>query len=249
MTLDRLGLRILGVLLEKQLATPEHYPLTENALLAGCNQKSNRDPTMELELERLRSGVLELQQGGWIGRTERDGGRTSRFSHRVSERLGLDSQAQAILAELLVRGPQAPGALLRRIARMGVVLPDAGAVEAVLRALRDRGAEPLVAQLPRQARERDARWAHRLGPDGGAEAAEGSAADGSTAPKTQTESPPGEALTRADLGEPLGGNSEVGSPSPQVAGLVQRIEELESRLDEMKDLVERLRDRLDQLTS
>jgi len=158
--LDRTERRIVGVLLEKQLAVPDSYPLSENALLAGCNQQSNRDPQMELVAFQLSGALLALQEKDWVARVE-GGGRVPRFRHRVAERLGVGGPALPVLAELLLRGPQAPGALKPRIARMGCVASPAE-IETVLRELAAL-APPLVEQLPLGPRERDRRWRHLLG--------------------------------------------------------------------------------------
>jgi uncharacterized protein YceH (UPF0502 family) len=166
--LDRTGQRIVGVLLEKELAVPDSYPMTVSALLAGCNQKSNRDPEMSLEEFEVSGALMALRLDGWVVKLE--GGRADRFRHDVDRRLGLDAKQRAVLAELLLRGPQAPGALKTRVARMGFVGPVED-VEAVLESLRDRPGQPLVERLPRAPRERDARWAHCLGERGAAGAA------------------------------------------------------------------------------
>jgi hypothetical protein len=157
--LDRTQQRIIGVLLEKELSTPDGYPLTVNALLAGSNQKNNRDPQMELEEFEIEGALLALREKEWVVR--REGGRAPKYRHAVDQRLGIDGPAKSVLAELLLRGPQAPGALKPRVARMGF----AGSPEeilAVLEALQAR-VPPLVEPLPRQPRERDQRWGHCLG--------------------------------------------------------------------------------------
>lgn len=159
--LDQTEQRIIGVLIEKELTVPDSYPLTEKSLLNGCNQKSNRDPEMSLEEFELSGALMALQQKDWVTRTERDGGRAVRCRHRVDERLAIDTREKAVLAELLLRGPQAPGSLKTRVARMGVHV-DRDGIRALLEGLRI-SPTPLVEQLPRQPRERDARWAHCLG--------------------------------------------------------------------------------------
>ena len=94
--LDATQERIIGVLVEKELSVPESYPLTENALLAACNQKSNRDPQMSLEAFQINGALMSLQQTQWVARTERDGGRTVRYRHRLEEKLGLDDAEKAM---------------------------------------------------------------------------------------------------------------------------------------------------------
>src|SRR5262245_8587078 len=115
--LDRTQQRILGVLIEKELSVPESYPLTENSLLLGCNQKSNREPEMSLEGFEVAGALMAMQLAGWVAKVE--GSRTAHYRHRVEQQLGVDLHEKAVLAELLLRGPQAPGALKPRVQRMG----------------------------------------------------------------------------------------------------------------------------------
>lgn len=159
--LDRTEQRVLGVLIEKELSVPEIYPLTLNALVAGCNQKSNRDPVLELQEFEVEGAVTNLCLHDWAGR--REGSRAVKYVHRVDQQLGVNAAEKAVLAELLLRGPQTPGELKPRLVRMGVELePDA--IAALLAGLAQKAEGALVELLPRQPRERDARWRHLLGP-------------------------------------------------------------------------------------
>lgn len=159
--LDRTEQRILGVLIEKELAVPESYPMTENALVLGCNQKNNREPVMELASFQVAGALMALQEKGWIAKVD-GGGRVARYRHRVVDKLVLKRQELAVLAELLLRGPQAPGALKPRVLRMGYeATPEQ--IEALLRQLAARP-DALVEQLPMAPRERDRRWRQLLGP-------------------------------------------------------------------------------------
>jgi uncharacterized protein YceH (UPF0502 family) len=159
--LDVTQQRIIGVLIEKELSVPDYYPMTENALLAGCNQRSNRDPILDLQDFELNGALLALREASWVTRVE-GGGRAWRYKHNTDERIGVDRRQKAVLAELLIRGPQAPGALKPRVQRMGLhAEPDE--IEAILRELAARP-KPLVELLPRGPRERQARWMHLLGP-------------------------------------------------------------------------------------
>jgi uncharacterized protein YceH (UPF0502 family) len=108
--LDRTGQRIIGVLIEKQLSVPDSYPLTENALVAGCNQTSNRDPAMDLQGFQVTGALLQLHEQEVVARVEGHG-RVTKYRHRLDDSLGVGNQELAVLAELLLRGPQAPGAL------------------------------------------------------------------------------------------------------------------------------------------
>ncbi len=161
MKLDPTEQRILGVLIEKELAVPDSYPLTQNALLAGCNQKSNRDPVMALEEFQVSGALTSLLEKRLVLRVSQAGARTVRFKHQCDGMLGLGGRDKAVLAELLLRGAQAPGALKPRLVRMGVAASPPE-ILAVLEALRARSDGPLVEQLPREPRQRDQRWRHLL---------------------------------------------------------------------------------------
>ena len=147
---------MLGCLLEKQQTTPEYYPLTLNALAAACNQKSNRDPVMELEgadvrgaLERLRAEVLVWPV---------EGTRAERWEHNLDRSWELEPPGKALVTVLLLRGPQTPGELRSRCERLHP-FGSVGEVEAALGRLA-AGPEPLVAELPRGAGQKESRWAH-----------------------------------------------------------------------------------------
>lgn len=154
--------RVLGTLIEKSLATPDVYPLTLNALVSGCNQKSNRDPVMSLESFEIDGALQALKIKGFVTMVEREGGRTVRYGHRLGERLGLGAPELAVLAELLLRGPQTTNELKTRTARMGASL-SAEAVEALL-GKRAEGDRPLFRLSPRRPGERYPRWRHLLMP-------------------------------------------------------------------------------------
>src|SRR5207248_5113709 len=121
MTLHLTGLqrRILGVLMEKSLAQPEYYPMTLNAITAACNQKSNRDPVMSVPDGEVGKVLWELQQAGLVAQAEPDrSARANRFRHLVEEKLGWNARERALLAELLLRGPQTAGELRTHASRM-----------------------------------------------------------------------------------------------------------------------------------
>jgi uncharacterized protein YceH (UPF0502 family) len=158
--LDRTEQRLVGVLIEKQFTVPDIYPMSENALVDGCNQKNNRDPVMDLVAFQVAGALMSLQQKGIVARVD-GGGRVPRFRHKLDEVLRVSPHELAVLAELLLRGPQAPGALKPRVARMRYdAAPDA--IEELLRGLAQRS-PALVEQLPLGPRERDRRWRHCLG--------------------------------------------------------------------------------------
>lgn len=158
--LDRTEQRIVGVLIEKERTVADIYPLSENALLDGCNQKSNRDPVTELVAFQIAGALMALQQKDVVARVD-GGGRVARYRHKLDEVLHVGDDELAVLAELLLRGPQAPGALKPRVARMGYHAA-AESIEVLLRSMAGR-APALVEQLPLASRERERRWRHRLG--------------------------------------------------------------------------------------
>ena len=155
--------RILGALVEKELATPEYYPLTLNALVAACNQKNNRDPEMRLSEDDVASGLAELQYGKKLVATYSGAGaRAVKYMHRLVETLGVDVPELAILCELLLRGPQTPGELRGRASRMHPFASPAD-VRAVLDALAARQPDPYVVELPRASGCKECRFAHAFG--------------------------------------------------------------------------------------
>lgn len=119
--LDALSARILGVLIEKELTTPDQYPLSMNALVAGCNQKNNRDPVLDLLESNVSVGVQKLIQRFVVGSVHPAGSRVERFRHNAREVLKVDGPQLAILCELLLRGAQQPGELRARVARMHAI--------------------------------------------------------------------------------------------------------------------------------
>lgn len=155
--------RIVGALAEKELTTPEYYPLTLNALVAACNQKSNRDPEMRLTDEEVSRGVSELQyEKKLVGSFSGAGARAVKYTHRLSETLGLERPELAVLSELLLRGPQTAGELRGRASRMHPFVSPAE-VRVVLDGLAARSPDPYVVELPRAAGCKENRFAHALG--------------------------------------------------------------------------------------
>ncbi len=233
--LDTTQQRIIGVLIEKELAVPDTYPLTENALLAGCNQKSNRDPDLSLEAFEISGALRALQESEWVVRGER-GGRVVRYRHKLEEKLSVDEAQKAVLAELLLRGPQAPGALKSRVARMGLHgTPEA--IREILDALRRRPS-PLVQQLPQQPRERDCRWAHCLGDTGRSETPEVPTRLDAPEPET-SDSPDAPTAPEAtvELAPPR-------TPRPRPKVLSERLDDIERDVAELRAEVDRLSARL-----
>jgi uncharacterized protein YceH (UPF0502 family) len=150
--------RVLGCLIEKEINTPEYYPLSLNATLNACNQKSSREPVMELVESDVRTALFELSQMGLV-RTIADA-RVSKFEHRVRDVLNLRRDEVAVLCLLLLRGPQTSAELRGRAERM-YSFDDNAAVITTLERLAAQQ-EPLVVLLQRQPGAREARWSHLL---------------------------------------------------------------------------------------
>jgi len=157
--LDQIEARVLGCLIEKEMTTPEYYPLSLNALANACNQKSNRDPVMALEDDAVVR-ALDTLRFKQLAVVSADGGRVPKYRHILSEKMQLVPAELALLCELLVRGPQTVGELRGRCERMQS-FADASAVEDVLEELMEREA-PLVTCLARQAGRKEPRYAHLL---------------------------------------------------------------------------------------
>ena len=155
MNLSEIEVRILGCLIEKELTTPESYPLSINTLTGACNQKSNRAPVMNLAEAEVIKGLEQLANRG-LARHTVTGGRVARYRHSLADK-GLAPAALAVLAELLLRGPQTAGELRSRGERM-TELSDVAAVEEILQSLMDFG-PPLVSHLPRRHGQKDQRYA------------------------------------------------------------------------------------------
>jgi uncharacterized protein len=158
-TLDPVEVRILGALMEKQLSTPEYYPLTLNALVAATNQKSNREPVMELSEQEIQRALDRLQDEKLVWRVM--GGRAVRFDHNLDSVWHINRSEKAILTLLFLRGPQTAGELRGRSDR----LQSFESVPEVEELLRDMAAhsEPLVRELPRRPGQKEERWAHTAG--------------------------------------------------------------------------------------
>lgn len=162
MTLPPLSLletRVLGVLAEKRRTVPDTYPLTLLALTAGCNQKSSRDPIIEAAETEVQAAIDHLKTLSLV--VESSGGRVMRYAHNIERVLAIPEQAVALLAVLMLRGPQTVGELRINCERLHR-FADLSAVEAFLQELATRPAGALVAELPRQAGARETRWTHLL---------------------------------------------------------------------------------------
>ena len=154
--------RVLGSLLEKEVTTPENYPLSLNALLAACNQTTNREPVMRLDEAAVTPAVVALRRGGLLRQIQPVGSRVTRLEHLLAQELELGPRELAVLGVLMLRGPQTPGELHARTARLAPIA-DLGEMEGVLESLIAREPEALVARLPRRPGQKEVRYAHLLG--------------------------------------------------------------------------------------
>ncbi|MBW4051565.1 MAG: DUF480 domain-containing protein [Proteobacteria bacterium] len=212
--LDSLEARVIGCMLEKQITTPDQYPLSLNALVSACNQKSNREPVMSLDeptvqhtLDALSRKHLLLERSGF-------GSRVPKYQHLFCNTeygsLKLSAQELAIVCELLLRGPQTPGELRSRAARMAS-LADVSEVEAALQNLLER--EPaLVARLPREPGRREVRYTHLFSGE-----------------------PTPQAPVQSAMAEDAGARTEEGdSLTQRIARLEEDVRQLRAELRELK---------------
>jgi uncharacterized protein len=206
--------RVLGALVEKEITTPEYYPLSVNALMNACNQKSNREPVMTLDEETVRQALRSMSEQALV-RSAGGDSRVPKYEHRLNELYNFHRHEIAVLCVLMLRGPQTPGELRTRAERM-YAFEDLEAVHAALNLLMRR--EPaLVKVLSRQPGTKESRYMHVL--------------SGDTAPSTDV--PPGAAVAQA-AGPALGTvRTEPGN--------VERIAQLEMDVDELRRELETLR--------
>jgi len=157
--LDPVEVRVLGSLLEKEQTNPETVPMTVNAILAACNQKTNREPVMQLSEDQVVNALDWMRQEVLAWRTE--GARTERWQQSVVRRWGLDRAGKALITLLLLRGPQTAGELRTRSERLHPFASLEETEEALRRLAADD--EPLVVELPRRPGQKEARWIHLVG--------------------------------------------------------------------------------------
>lgn len=209
--LDEVEARVLGVLVEKQLTTPDQYPLTVNAATSGCNQKSNRDPVMDLAESQVQHSLEKLMVRGYVGLVHAAGGRTDRYRHNLAEHLKLSQPQLALLAVMLLRGPQTAGELKTRCARMADFDSPTSVDEAAAPMI-ERGFAARLAPAPGS---RAARYAQLLSPD----------------------SHPHDSTSSATPSAPLSSTPSAGSPSlaQRVSDLEAQVAELRTELQRLTD--------------
>lgn len=204
--------RLIGCLIEKEIATPEQYPLSLNALTNACNQKSNRDPVLELDEPTVQRTLDQLVKKYLVSEETGYGSRVAKYRHRFCNTeygtLRFSPQELGIVCELLLRGPQTPGELRTRASRLGP-LKDVTEVEAALINLAQREDGPFVVCLPREPGKRESRYAHLFSGEVAGE-------EGSEAPAVTPEE------------------------SATIALLAQRVARLEAEVAEMKSLLDTL---------
>lgn len=157
--LSEVEARVLGCLVEKEISTPEYYPLSLNALVNACNQKSNRHPVLNLDEDAVRKALRGLSDQ-MLARSAGVDSRVAKYEHRLADTFNFTRPEAAILCELLLRGPQTPGELRSRAERLHA-FEDLSVVHTTLKHLMERQ-PPLVALLPRQPGTKEARYAHLL---------------------------------------------------------------------------------------
>jgi len=176
LSLTETEVRVLGSLIEKDITTPEYYPLSLNALVNACNQKSNRDPVMQLHEDAVRNALAALHERRLAGPAGGADSRVPKYEHRLQEVFNFTRPEIAVLCVLLLRGPQTPGELRGRSERMHhfEALDD---VQSALQKLMQR--DPALAKvLPRQPGTKESRWAHLLSGDVAQEATQTARTDG-----------------------------------------------------------------------
>lgn len=159
--LSNTEVRILGALVEKEITTPDYYPLSLNALTLACNQSSNRDPVMQLDESTVVDAVARLRERALVRATRGSDSRVTRYGHLLSEKLELDRQELALLCVLMLRGPQTAGELKTRTGRLAE-FESVATVESVLAGLGSRVPEPLTCALPRRPGQKEVRYAQLL---------------------------------------------------------------------------------------
>jgi uncharacterized protein YceH (UPF0502 family) len=219
MTLDPVQIRVLGALIEKEIVTPENYPLSLNALVNACNQRSSREPVMELTEEEVRQALHSLEDMGWTA-VVRDS-RVAKYEHLVRTVLNLRRDETAVLCLLFLRGPQTPGELRSRSDRL-YSFDGLDAVESTLGRLTaaasdgEQAVRPLAVMMPRRPGSREARYAHLLGG-------------------------PVEAASREASGERRGSQ---GAETAAETGLAARVSELEAEVVALRQAVAQIEERL-----
>ncbi len=211
LSLSQTEIRVLGALIEKDITTPEYYPLSLNALVNACNQKSNRDPVLQLSEDAVRDALGALHDRRMAGPAGGADSRVPKYEHRLQEVFNFTRPEIAILCVLLLRGPQTPGELRGRAERMHrfEALDD---VQSALQKLMQRD-PPLAKVLPRQPGTKESRYMHLFGGDAGADA----------------------------LPAPATNIAEQSGDAERLARLEEEVADLRKELGDLKDQIDRFR--------
>jgi uncharacterized protein YceH (UPF0502 family) len=203
--LSEVEARVLGALIEKEITTPDYYPLSMNALLNACNQKSNRDPVTEFDEDTVRQALHGLDDKNLAGAVRGSDGRVTKYEHRFSEAYNFGRREVALLCVLLLRGPQTPGELRGRAERL-YNFDELSDVQSTLQKLIDRD-PPLVRVLPRQPGTKEPRYMHLFCGE-------------SFVPETNPESRPSASASRAE------NDTRLALLEEQIAALKREVSEL-----------------------
>jgi uncharacterized protein YceH (UPF0502 family) len=222
MNLSASETRVLGCMLEKQLTTPDIYPLTLNSLRLACNQSTNRDPVVDYDDAVLRDALHRLERRGYTRLASGRGSRAPKYRHLLAEALPLSGEEHAVLCVLLLRGSQTPGELKQRAERMHR-FADLDAVHDTLDRLTSR---ELVIRLERRPGQKEERYEHRLSADLDESGVEAIAMSASSS-ASSTPSP----------SQPNGGGSIAQAPTTPLTGLEERVARLERAVEELRATV------------
>ena len=214
--LSEIEVRVLGALLEKETTTPDYYPLSLNALINACNQKSNREPVMNLDENAVREALDSLNAKGLAGPMSSAESRVTKYTHRLQETFNFDRRETAVLCVLFLRGPQTPGELRVRTERM-YGFDDLAAVESTLHRLMERE-PPLVKKLPRAPGTKESRYVHLLAGDVATWDA-----GGESIPASGTAGPDDERIARLE--------NEVAALQKEVADLRQQLADFRKQFE------------------
>ena len=204
--------RVLGSLVEKEITTPEYYPLSLNALANACNQKNNREPVMNLDEDQIRQALHQLEDDGLAGPARGTDSRVAKYEHRMQEVFNFTRGEIAVVCVLLLRGPQTPGELRGRGERMHR-FEELSDVQSTLQRLMQRE-PPLVKVLPRQPGTKEARYAHLLSGE------------------------PAEWVGNSEVAESSGTGSGMAQMETEIAALREEVAELRAQVEKVLRLVE-----------
>ena len=210
--LSPVAARVLGSLVEKEITTPEYYPLSLNALANACNQKNNREPVMNLDEDQIRQALHQLEDDGLAGPARGTDSRVAKYEHRMQEVFNFTRGEIAVVCVLLLRGPQTPGELRGRSERMHR-FEELSDVQSTLQRLMQRE-PPLVKVLPRQPGTKEARYAHLFSGE------------------------PAEVVATVETIESAGTGSSMAQMEAEIAALREEVAELRAQVEKVLRLVE-----------